>query len=275
MILSSKRRYEGFTLTEVLLVLVVAAGMLLLGMQQVSTYQRDANVQQTKNDVNKLFSAMALYYRQNCNGMISSANGFVPGTLNPSSGNAPNLSVDIQNDLIDSGFLASNLSHINPILDNNPASSQPTYVVQFNHDQFSSQPRYQCTVGNGPGNCSGGADVGMIDVWRAQVAVLLNFTPGNIGQQYLSMLGGDCLSSYQNNIVLPCNQASPDNNNQYVVWERAPLLGGSGSMSNYWGINPSVRQFDQMYTTYQINYLISTGGSTVPSSQAQYYLCSG
>jgi hypothetical protein len=231
---------------------------------------------------------MSLYYQQNCYGTYDKVNGFTRASLYPNPNGPQVVTVDINNDLINSGFLTSNVSQINPLLNDNASVTSGgsssttvtnvTYVLQFNRDAYTTQPKTVCISGT-PGNCTT-ANVGTIYLWKAQVAVLLNENMGNNDTQYLTMLGGDCLSSYSNGSVTPCSQGGQSNQqnpSDYVVWERLPSIGRAGSFTNQWATMPTVNQFKQMYTTYQVNYLIGSGGTTPPrgTSTPQYYLCGG
>jgi prepilin-type N-terminal cleavage/methylation domain-containing protein len=258
---------KGFTILEVMLVLVIAATIVYMSISQYQNYRRDADVIQLEANVNTIFQAMGQYYKVNCDGWWQS-NKMQYGALHPEKKPPSPFQVDIQ-ELKDNGFLAD-LPAFNPLVDEDSEIGTKGYVAQFNQGQ--PVKRKICTESqkgapDGPdsADCTRRADTGTIYVWRAQVAVELK-NP-DLAEQYLNILRGDCLSSAQDNVVAPCSDKT---GGTYVVWERLPGHANTGVKSSSWLTIPTVSQFKQMYTTYPILNL--TNKFKEPD---QYYLCGG
>jgi hypothetical protein len=137
------------------------------------------------------------------------------------------------------------------------------YIVQFNR-KSPPDNRMQCIAGSS-GSCSSSVPIGQIYIWQIQVSVHLKNTA--TANQYLKLLGGDCLSSSAGSFVTQC-PASGVGTGNFVVWNRLPALANTGAMSDYWLTMPTISQFKQMYTTYPITTL--TDGA---KTNAQYFTC--
>lgn len=262
---TSLSKHYGVTVLEILLVLLTASGILLLSMRQYQSYKIDSDVNQVLYNVDQIFQAASYYYQANCRNQVNSSTSTPiagSGTLDPA--NSPtNPFPVLASDLLQNHYLSQAVP-INPIVYNDPSSTiMKSYVVQFNLVA----PQAQRVV-----NLSGGgtANTGTIYVWKIQVAVRLENTA--TVRQYLSLLRGDCLSSYTGSTVTPCPStpaAVPSATDTYVVFERLPSLPSSKGNSGLNANNAAIKQFNQQYTTYPILYLTS-GVTPVPP---QNYLC--
>lgn len=291
------RQQVGMSLVEVLLVLAVATASLLAGVRQYQLYLRDVEYRQVQQNVDNIFQALGQFYMQNCNGAMSvDPNGdmsFKAGKLNPQEYNSKDpYQVKIDKDLQASGLLTQSIMSTTlvyggpkannpdgtPMIDitNNPSSiGTDGYVAQFNRLE---QPRKVCLEGDKAtgvtsdrGCKSQPVQVGINLIWKPQVAVrLMDEEHADI---YLALLGGDCLSNAKGKIVLPCDQAKSNTGN-YVVWERLPSQALQKSGVHFWQTAPTLKSFNQMYTTYPSTYLNKTEGKN-PSGNDQYYLCGG
>ncbi|MBX3708393.1 MAG: hypothetical protein KIT56_01905 [Gammaproteobacteria bacterium] len=267
--ISIKKRHEGITLVEAMLVLVIGATIIYMGMQQYFSYRRDADVMQVIANVNTLFQSMTGFYKQECYG-TEPGGTLIPGKLNPTNPTPPAamFPINIVTDLREAGYLTTSIplsSLVNPT-----GAGTQGYITQFNRNTTVLN-RQTCMEGTdavkGPHdpNCTRAENVGEVVVWTSQVAVRLNHPAQR--QQYLNLLAGDCLSSAVGNMVTSCSMGG-NPAGEYVVWERLPSNASVDAMSSYWPTMPSVSQFKQMYTTYSILNL--TNESQRPH---QYYYC--
>lgn len=236
-----KGNYQGATLLEMLLVTAIGVSLLVVGMRQYQTFKLDVDIQQLQSNVNVLFQAMARYYTAQCYG------GALDPNYSPTPSNPFPISISA---LTTAGYLMENL----PV---SPLAS--TYVLQFNQ---STTTRMQNL------SPSGSMGMGTIVIWRAQVAVQLNNTANTAA--YKNYLGADCVSSPLGSIVTPCASAL---GGTYLVWERLPSFASPNSQSDLWLSNPMLQQFNQMYTTYPMGYLLNTTPEGQTPSGQQYYLC--
>lgn len=262
------RRQAGFSLMEIVLVCVIAGSIMFLGMQLYLSMRKDADARQVRANVDAIFQAMANFYKANCYGQTKADHTVAPGVLNPAYwGGAvpPVVAININTDLIQKGFLAPNALLQTPIVNaSGAAGTTQGYVAQFNSK---TRPRLVCIEGYGAANtstCTKTATVGTIIEWQAQVSVELDTTPATTPDPYLALLAGDCLSDIAGFLVTPCTGT---NTGIYVVWQRNPSTGSKESGSTYWHTTPTVKQFNQMYTTYPMNSLVNSGGAN------QNYLC--
>lgn len=260
----TNRRQSGLSIVELLLVLVIGAGVLYLSLRQYQVFRQDADVQQVEANVDTLFQAMVQYHKANCYGSSSptvTATLSIPGTLNPANSTSPlpgPYHIDIDNDLVAGGYLPANIPFPeSPIVDNTGGGSSrfKGYVVQFN--ATSTQ------------RTTNGVVVGTVLIWRPQVAVLIKDTA--VAKQYMNQMKGDCLSTLNGNIVKKCASGSTGT---YVVFERSPSFATVKSNSTLWQAKSVLNQFTQMYTVYPTPYLLNKQGVT-PTNQLQYYLCGG
>lgn len=282
--MASKRKTSaGVTVLEVLLVIVVGAAIIYMGARQYLVYRLDADVQETKNTVDMLFQGMGRFITANCSGTYDGTKT-APSQFNPNYVGPvmPNTVVSIKTDLIDGGYLEK-YQPINSIVAHPTSNWYSGYVIQFNKQTVD---RYVCIKSSGTSGAYGvsGADncalpkkMGTIVAWMPQVAVLIN-NPAK-SADYLHLLGGDCLSSPSGTgAITPCVPGSIGSGT-YVVFERNPLFaGGLKNNSPTWSLNPLVRQFKDMYTSYQVNYLIDSGGAAATGGGGtgkQYFICGG
>lgn len=253
------RQQAGVALIEIILVIVVASGIVYFSIQQYLSFRRDADAAQVQSNVNAIFQAMTAYYRTNCYGQYdTSTSSVITGTLNPTNATPPAVSqpINITNDLITPKFLTTDIIQ-NPIV-NAAGAGTDGYVAQFNRPATPAD-RMQCTSSG----CATSVPIGKIYTWKIQVAVQLN--DAATADQYLKILGGDCLSNFAGGIVTPCTVGSTGT---FVVWERLPGYANIQAVSNYWVTLPTVSQFTQMYRTYPLDTLMD--GSNTDN---QYYLC--
>lgn len=283
--ISTKKRYTGITLIETLLVLAIGSMILIMGMRQYQVYQLDSQIRQIKYNVDTIFQAMAFFYRANCLGPTDAYSGVIlmPGKLNPSSPSYKDpFPINLQTDLVNGGFLSTTLPTIvalSPLVDSTGKDTNG-YAVQFNRY---TQDRFICTIGVAAASpndvsCSNKVKIGTIVLWKAQVAVLMQ-DPAKAAT-YRTLLGGDCLSSYTGGGVAKCSAGAAGN---YVVFERLPSFSSAALQTGYGLTNPTIQQFNQMYTTYPINSLLRVDPSTgqpgrVPAAggagtEPQYFLC--
>lgn len=270
------KKQLGVTIFEMLLVIAIAASIILFSLNQYLFFQRDANVQQVQYNVNTLFKAMAMYYKAECYGRysVSGAPPLIPGKLNPGSSPGDPFKINITTDLVNGGFLTDSIP-INPLIDDAGANTNG-YVAQFN---LYTSSRTICAGGTTASNAyppsclnSTAVNVGTIYIWKPQVAVKLKNAA--TASQYLSLLGGDCLSTESGGVVAKCN--SYPGTGDYVVWERLPSFASISSLdsqSDFWVMNPIGQQFNDMYRSYSNVYLTGSTGTT--PSGSQYYLCGG
>lgn len=275
--MSGKRGESGITLVEALLVIVIGTSILLFAVRQYQIFKLDGDVQQLKYNVDTIFTAMGHYYKVNCYGTTSATGQATYGNLNPLNTPPPQTPIqpiDIENDLRANRFLTIEYP-LSPLVDNSKGGG---YVAQFN--QFTSTRRVCRTASDtGPAtspyssSCDASAPVATVISWRPQVAVLLK-NPA-LGQQMLALLGGDCLSTLSGGAVARCN--GYPGSGEYVVWERSPNYSAAPTATGNELQNQITQQFNQMYTTYPMTYLIGSGG-TMPttgtsSAPAQYIYC--
>lgn len=250
----SIKKNLGVGLLEAILVLAIGAAIIILSMRQYFSWRIDAQAVQVKENVDAIFQAMGNYYRKNCYGTVDANQVVTPttaGTLNPISSafTSPKI-IDIQKDLIDSGFLTTKLIP-NPLV--SATAGTNGYLAQFNEMRAT---RKECDT------CP---SLGTIITWTAQVAVKLQDpTAANV---YYNILSGDCLSTANGNAVTPCPKTTATTGD-YVVWERLPTTSNINAPSTYWGTNPTVAQFKQMYTTESKYKLVED-----INTNKQYYLC--
>lgn len=269
----NKLKQSGATLLEVVLVLVICAAIVILAIRQYESIKRDADVQQVRANVNKYFQAGSEYYFANCRNLWNNASGPVAatGTLDPA--NAPVNPFPVTDaTLRTDGFLSDLIPETPPVNTGNAAS--PGYVVQFNL-KLPAPDREMMISGQATP-----VKLGQIMFYTVQVAVLLRDT--SLVEQYLALLGAECLSTGTVNVngqfvVTPCNQVvTPITNTTggsiYAVYERLPSFAMPNSNSDFWVSNPNVKEFNQLYQTKPVVYLTTVESADYPE---QYYLCGG
>lgn len=278
---SFRKQQMGASLIEVILVIVIGAGLLLLSVNQYLSFRRDADALQLQSNVDTLLQALAQFYYANCYGTynpnaIPPTPPLTPGALNPAAVPVPKnpFPVTIQTMLVNNGYLTGPFP-INPLVNSGTPSTQfGGYVAQLNEY---TQNRLTCLGGtNATGvtpatGCTGGnVQIGVIVIWKPQVAVLIK-DPTKVNS-YQGLLNADCTSSLTGTTVSPCSAKKPGN---YLVWERMPSFPATQGNSNAWGMRPVINNFTQLYTTYSKVYLTTVKGVTTPKNQTQYFLCGG
>lgn len=265
-----RRGIIGVSLLEVMLVLVIGAGILIMTMRQYQSIRHDADVDRVLYNVDLIFQGAANYYQANCRVQIDPVNGQVngTGTLDPryinSTGSAVApanpYSVTVSN-LVTNGFLDAAPSQ-NPLIQNTGLNKG--YMVQFNEVT----PIPDRTIVTPTSTVK----LGQIITWRIQVAVQLHTV--KTAASYKNLLRADCLSTLDSSgtTVTPCSQVTsvPTAAPIYAVWERLPSFAVPGSNSNMWTTNAVNKEFTQLYETYNMLYLIGVPASSYPQ---QYYLC--
>lgn len=264
-----KKGQQGITLLEVILVLVVGAGILYLSVSQYQNFRRQTDLQQVQNTVDTLFAALYKYFQAHC----ADQSGGVGGSLGRFSV-AQTLGINV-NTLINEGFISASDIRLNPFVLTGGVAPYG-YVVQFNQKQQSAPSGYsfalplrqqtlQPSVGGGQ------KPVGYMVVWQAQVAAQLNTANATADGLMLS-LHADCLSSsstsWGQNIVLSCDNAAGNN---FAVWQRSPSFGTESGASGMWGKRANTILFLQQYTTNPILNL--TDPSQIGQVNNQYYVC--
>lgn len=272
------KRQLGITLVEILLVIIISIGLLFLSVRQYESFRVDADAMQLQNNVDTLLQAVARFYFANCNGSFN-PNGtpvFTPGLLHPNRNPSNPFLVNIQNQLVNSGYISAAPFPINPIVNSgSPATQFGGYVTQLNS---TTQTRLICQTGNkatgttAATGCTGTVQTGTIIIWEPQVAVLIKDTTKV--QAYAALLGADCTSSLSGTAVAPCTKNQPGN---YLVWQRAPSMPSISIRGNssYLGLQGVLNSFNFMYQSYPTVYLGTVSGVTTPANQPQYFLCGG
>ncbi|HVX00824.1 MAG TPA: type II secretion system protein [Candidatus Babeliaceae bacterium] len=254
-----KNRQSGITLVEILLVLAVTSVLIIVGVRSYITFRNDVDVQQVKSNIDVLFQAANELYRAQCI-EYRNASGRVtkPGILDPEKGNIYPLRVPASY-FQRYHYLPQWPLPSNPIVNEN--GSDNGYIIQFNLAQFD-----KTIVTDNDTVPPTTVSLGTIYILKPQVAVLIR--DENKALVYKNMLGGDCLSTMQNNVVIPCSEVNGNEGN-YVVIERLPSF-ASPVMSDQLSSMSGAAQFNQMYTTYPITTL--TNGL---NTDTQFYPCGG
>ena len=255
------------TLLEIMLVLAIGASLVAFGIRQYQAFRLDSDVQQLAYNVDTLFQAAAKYYYANCirqwdpnagyidsgtsgAGMLdpgdSSSTSYGPGTSRP---------INVGTELIDRGYLNEPLIY-SPLVVTTPGTFTG-YFVQFNRG--ADVPR-QISFSS----ATDMKTIGYVATFNIQVSVEIKNT--NQVDVLLRSLKGTCRSGTPGGLCT----AYPGSGG-YVVFVRSPSFVVS-NVSTFWGMNPTLTQFKQMYTTYPLLYLLNSDGS--PDGNKQYFLCS-
>lgn len=241
---------QGVTLVEVMLVFVVMTLIAISGFRLYDFYRHDVEMNQIRANVSQILQGMAYYYQANCSSSkTADDNVKKPGTLDPSNNLQPWVPITM---IQLQPYLTAPIP-VNPLLGPSP------YVMQFNR----LEPPPDRMIARGDGTTPP-YKIGKIILWTAQVAVKLSSE--DEAQQYKNLLAADCVSSYSDSYVFPCSSSSAGKGD-YIVWERWPSFTGSENTPVTWQQMKVLQQFNQMYSTYPINYL--TDGTITN----QNYLC--
>lgn len=257
-----QRNASGFTLIEVMLVLVISASLLMVGYQFYLSIRSDADILQVQYNVDRIFSAASEYYQANCR-QQKNADPKLPApsltaTLDPANSPTSPFAVTVSS-LRTAGFLDATLP-MNRYID--ASTLNGGYVVQFNE-----APANDRMVN--------GKKMGNIYIWTIQVAVAVRAPNKASPLAIVRLLGADCASNAgaTAGTVNSCNSGIPANTGStvYAVWERLPSFAAPNAETNTWIGNAEVKSFTQLYTNSNIG-----GGIPGPSGvQANYqnYLC--
>lgn len=257
-----KLKTAGFTLLEIMLVLVIAASLLMLGYKFYLSIKSDADVRQIQYNVDRVFAAASEYYQANCRQQVSAdPSGPAPtltATLDPANSPSSPYAVTVSA-LRTAGFLDATLP-INRLIDTSTLNGG--YIVQFNE-----APANDKLVN--------GKKTGNIYIWTIQVAVAVRTPPGGSPLAIVRLLGADCAGNVGAvaGTVNSCNSGIPATTGStvYAVWERLPSYAAPNAEANTWMGNAQVKSFTQLYTNSNIG-----GGIPGPSgTQTNYqnYLC--
>lgn len=273
-----RRAMKGATMLEVILVVTVIITLIMLSVNQYSSYRRSLTSEQVKQTVDDIFQASANYYYANCKRSLDPTTGLqnsTMGTLDPNYAsvagtpippanpfafgnvNDPNEAASLRiSGLQNNGFMQSTIVP-NPLVEDTGAPDYG-YFVQFNQ-QSPVKIKYANSV-------SGPIAIGKVIVWRIQVAVQLK--DNTTAQSYKSLLDADCISiwSADGKYIIPCNQVPtilPLNGILFAVWERSPALAVPASNSGLSITKLTSTLLKQQYETLNENV----------ADPNQYYLC--
>ncbi len=239
-----RKREQGVTLFETILVLTLGAGIVYFSINQYLSYRLAADAQQIKYNVDVITQAATGFYQANCN-----INTTTPTVLDPAT-SASTVPLDIGNQLQNAGYLTQTIP-LNPLV-NEETGTWKGYTVRLIK---TTTPRYACVTGtNATGTtpasgCSVSAQVGTILNWAIQTSVVVK-NPA-IAQQLKNMTGATCLSSLQTDgtgvsQAVNCSQAA-----NYGVTCQSSQEGMQTEYNNYFS-----NQCD-MYSTAQCNTIIN------------------
>ncbi len=257
-------RTAGYTLVELMMVLVIAASLIMLGYKFYVSIRSDADVMQVQYNVDRIFSAASEYYQANCRQQVNPLpSGPAPtstATLDPDNSPTSPFPVTVSA-MRTAGYLDAALP-INRLID--ASTLNGGYVVQFNQ-----APKNDRLIN--------GNKMGNIYVWTIQVAVAVRAPRGMSPMAIVRLLGADCAGNpgATAGTVNSCNSGIPATTGStvYAVWERLPSYADPNAETHTWMGNAEVKSFNQLYTNSNIG-----GGLPGPSGvQANYqnYLCGG
>ena len=261
----------GVTIFEVILVLGIMSALLYATINQYYVYKQGKDILQLQSNVDDLFFAATKYYQANCSNQTNPTTGLkIPasGALDPSNSPTTPFVVTVAQ-LQNGGYLAippvtgaygglgAPPFPVSPFVDGTGANFG--YQIQFNQ---ATSPR---NINTYPSSTA--ASIGNNIVWTIQISVQLLHTATAL--QYQQLLGADCVSvlNVSGAGVTPCvsGSAVPIGSPLFLVWQRLPSMSTSYPPV-LWEMNPTVTQFNQMYTTDPITFLLETGTT-------QNYLC--
>jgi len=297
----------GFTLLEVMLVLVIGAGMLVLGFRMYNQYQLIVQAQQVSARVEQLMMVMRGFYQANCRQTLdASGNSLSPGLLDPKViANGTTLALTINSgtpagtDLFTLGFLSNgNWYPLSPLV-NNAAAGQG-YSLQFNRVQPSgtdpAMSVYAC-AGNqtdpitgdnlGPTGCnvtaasyaqlvSSGTTATLqssVVFWEAEVSVLLQNSAQVFALQ--GLLNATCVTT-SSTATCETGAITPAGTEPalYLVFEQPASLLTQDISTSFWMSSPVIKQFNMQYTNDGMGSLSGVTSST-SWYNTQNYLCGG
>jgi len=258
---------KGVTLLEMMLVLSIASGMTILGMNMYRSFQETVTLQQLQYNIDQLFEAAGNYYKANC-----ATGGFSPSSITYPPTPTTYYPLSISSDLLARGFL-TNWNATNPLV--SPSGGESGYIVQLNPIIVSPVAANVCIVITPGVPCTPVSPTSyipstqaLIVSWAVQVAVKIK-NSSHINA-YLATLQGNCTSDITSglpNTVDPCPSVSATKN--YIVWTRLPSMAAFSKNSVLSNSMPLLKQFNLQYTHDQ-NYELNSGYST-----PVYYICGG
>lgn len=276
-----KKDQTGITLVEALLVIAIGAMLIFFSIRQYQIYKVDNDVRQLQLNVDQFFQALSQFYSAQCYGTTrSDQTGFATtyGRLHPRITSSNTIAISPVTDLQTPGYITGNSFPLSPLVDTTgPAASDPYngYILQFNRVN---EVKRICTTAcnasqpvtgiNSANNCcdSTPPQTGTMVIWKPQVAVLMKDPATAL--IYLRLLGGDCLSSLSGATVTPCSGTGTGSGN-YVVWQRQISYGSPDVNQDSMLLNPTVKQFTNMYRVEPITELAGRNHT----SEFQYYVC--
>lgn len=304
-----RKREQGVTLLEVILVLTIGASLIAVGVRQYQQYKFSSDAAQVKTNVDRLFQAASYFYQVQCRANRKN----VPSddyTLAPTVAldSLTPVAINIKTDLIDTGYLADAIPY-NPMVDSSPTTAYDGYRVQF---VPSTQPRDVCTDATTATtdpyslDCASNTMIGTIVNWQIQVSAALE-KPAD-ATIIANITAADCLSSSTGtDSVVDCANAGDyatvcegatatmgtalPGSPEYIAAQTAFSNKGCGNSSSYgdflsfqrsptFSVAPegqsglgmtekTLQQFKQMYETANINYLTNVSHSP----EYQYFNC--
>lgn len=279
--LTMKSRQRGLTLLEAILAITIAGAIIVMGLRQYQSLQRENYLRQINANVDAIFQAAAYYYYANCKG----------GTLDILNNPPTTRVININSDLITPRYLLMTIPS-NPLISGTGVAG---YLVQFNQ---ATSARNVCTSTG----CATSTQIGTNVIWRIQVSALLR--DSTMSSSYQRITNADCVTSIMaGGSVASCANAASfasacqflltptgipiidfifswfasligcnnniNNYNNYLTWERLPSMASPNSTADTWVTMPIVKQFKQMYETNPITNLTNTSHNP----EYQYFQC--
>ena len=266
------KTHQGVTIFEMLLVLLIAAVIMVISIQQYLVYERQNQIDRVNANVDILFRAMQNFYQANCSANYNYAGEVTQGSgaLDPSVvGASQNYPINIATQLIGVapavGFISQPIIQV-PLVD--ASAGYLGYVAQFNLATSFTRTADDNTTPPVP------RVIGTVYVLKAQIAVKIA-DAANIAT-YQKDLGADCISDAAGSgIVTPC-ESSPSANGTYLVWSRLPSWASPSSIPPTWPSAPLLRQFKEQYTHDTFYEMNNNGQVESPNGPvASNYLCGG
>ena len=261
---ASRRTQLGITLLETLLVIAIGATFFITGMRMYLSFKQDTDVLQLRANVDMLMAGMSQYYQTVCGGSFNSAyTTYTPGILNPDNSQYYGWTPVSFSTLISGNFIPATMPP-NSLVDTTAPNGG--YITEFM--LYDTAHR---TVNVSP---SGTGITGDIPNWHIIVAVKLKSSLS--ASVYKNVANADCASDSFTFFGSPMVFACGSNiSGQYLVWDRKPSTVSVKATSPLSIMSPTLQQFQQMYTTYPMTYLLGTTpqGGTPVSGKRQNYLC--
>ncbi|MEO8400599.1 MAG: type II secretion system protein [Gammaproteobacteria bacterium] len=308
-----RRKQNGATLIELILVFAIAASIVVFGINQYLTFRFQLSERQIASNVDQLFQGMAHYYQANCRqhldaaGNAATGQGALDPTVSDASGTKLIYPLSISADLLAPEFLVKSWQPLNLLVDN--GATDQGYFAQFNRTQSGGQDPvmsvFACSGIGNPPSCSTAGSSGVasgglpldptqtappnpspnpalqtkVVVWRLQVAVkLLPTLTTTQWTQIKNDLNALCESSLSGSEVFSCD-SSPSAGG-YIVFERAASFISPNITSPLWLSGAYTKEFNQQYTNDGMaalsgvpNETKDPSGVANPWYNTQNYLC--